>query len=369
MAKKVLIVANTDRHLNLCYLAYIKWFKDNGYIVDVATNSNKQIPNCHKKINIPITRTPFKISNFKAIKILRNVIIEEKYDLISTSTPMGGVVTRFAVRKIKNRPPVLYTAHGFHFFKGAPLINWLLYYPMEKYLSLYTDVLITINKEDYNFSKKHFKLKNYFIKGIGYHQNNFNKQITLKEKNALKKELGIKPKEYIISYIAEISKRKRQKYLVNTLKQMDLTNVKVLIVGEDCLNGQVQKLVAKYNLNEHILFLGFRNDINSILEISNLVISVSKQEGLPLNIMEAMAKLKPIIVTDCRGNRDLIKNNKNGLVVPINDQTKLIKAITKLKNNPRIAQKLAKENQKIVEEYELDNILPKYTKIYEDLLK
>ncbi len=369
MAKKVLIVANTDMHINLCYLPYIAWFKNNGYIVHVATNTKNKIPNCDKKFALPITRTPFKFCNFKAIKQLAEILKQEQYDLISTSTPMGGVNTRLAVAKAKVHSKVLYTVHGLHFFKGAPLINWILYYPIEKYLIKYTDCLVTINKEDYNFSKKHFKVKTYFIKGIGYHQNNFHNKLTLKEKNTLKKELGIKKNDYVITYVAEISKRKRQKYLVKTLRQMDLTNIKVLLVGEDILNGQVQKLVKKYHLEDKILFLGFRNDINAILEITNLVLSVSKQEGLPLNIMEAMAKQKPIIVTDCRGNHDLIKHNKNGLVVPINDPQKLILAIKKIKNNPKLASKLSKDNLKIAKNYDIETILPQYTKIYKDLLK
>ncbi len=368
--KKILFVANTDMHIELCYLPYIEYLKKQGYIVHVATNTSRTFPNCDKKFSIPISRNPFRLGNLKAIKQLKEILKDEKYDMISTSTPMGSVITRFAVKKTRkiNHTKVIYTAHGFHFFKGAPFINYLLYYPIEKYLIKYTDILITINNEDYEFAKKHFNTDIRLINGIGYNEEKFNHKLNEQEKIKLRNELNIKKNDYVIIYVAEISKRKKQKYLVNALSKMNLDNIKVLLTGSDILNYKIQKLVMRKHLENNIYFLGFRNDISDLLDISDLVISVSKQEGLPLNIMEAMKKEKPIIVTDCRGNRDLIKNNKNGIVVPINDTNLLIDKIIYLKKNKKTAEKLGKGNKKIINKYSIEKILPKYAKIYSELL-
>lgn len=169
--KKVLFTATVDSHIELFHLPYLKLFKDKGYEVHVATNSDKKIPYCDKKIKIPFRRSPFKIDNIKAIKMLKKVIMEEKYDIIHTHTPMGSAVTRLAAKKARKKyhTRVIYTAHGFHFFKGSSIKNWLIYYSVEKWLSRYTDTLILINQEDYQLAKKKFKKCSdiQYVPGVG----------------------------------------------------------------------------------------------------------------------------------------------------------------------------------------------------------
>ena len=195
--KKVLFTATVDSHILQFHLPFLKLFKDNGYEVHVATNGNEEIPYCDVKHVIPFERSPYKISNLKAIKELKNVINEEKYDIIHTHTPMGSVVTRLAAKKARKRyhTRVIYTAHGFHFYKGAPLLNWLVYYPVEKYLSKYTDTLILINEEDYNLAKKKFnkRCNNIeYVPGVGIDEKKFDFIMNNDEKNELRKSLGIK---------------------------------------------------------------------------------------------------------------------------------------------------------------------------------
>ena len=160
--KKVLFIANTDRHILLCHLPYIKMFKDNGYIVHVATGSSKQIKYCDKKINLNLKRNPYSFLNFLATFKIRKLLKKEKYDIISCHTPIGGFLGRCASIGKKNKPKVFYTAHGFHFFKGAKITNWLIYYPVEKFLSRFTDAIITMNEEDYKVAKKKFHCDIYY---------------------------------------------------------------------------------------------------------------------------------------------------------------------------------------------------------------
>ena len=224
--KKILYTANTYRHLYLCHLPYIKYLSSN-YILDTASNNNKKVEEVRNAYNIPIERKPFKINNIKSIFILKKIIEEEKYDLIHTNTPMGSVVTRLAALKYKKRSnlKIIYTAHGFHFFKGCPIINYLIYYPIEKILSRCTDIIITMNKEDYNFARKHFKTKIEYIPGIGFNKDKFDKKITNKEIEKFKEKNNINDNDYVISYIAEISKRKRQEYLIKDLINKKLKSI------------------------------------------------------------------------------------------------------------------------------------------------
>ena len=367
--KKVLYTANTFRHLFLCHRPYIKYLGSK-YLIDTACNKNEYLDGVRNYYNVNIERSPFKINNIKSIFMMKKIIEEEKYDLIHVNTPMGSVVTRLALIKYKKHSnvKVIYTAHGFHFFKGAPIINYILYYPVEKFLSRYTDVIITMNNEDYKFAKKHFKTKVEYIPGIGFDKNKFSKNISNKELDEFKKDNDINNDDYVISYVAEVSKRKRQVYLIKSLKKYHFTNEKILLIGDLSKSKKLKKIIKQYKLEDYIKLIDFNDNVLYYLKISNLVISVSKQEGLPLNIMEAMYLEKPIIVTDCRGNRDLITNNKNGIVVKLNSKKKLIEAIKFIKNNPKIGESLAKRNKKIINKYSVDNVIEIMKKIYNNIL-
>ena len=220
--KKVLFTATVDSHILHFHIPYLKLFKENGYEVHVATNGDEKIPYCDVKHKISFERNPIKLNNLKAIKQLKKVIDKEKFDIIHCHTPMGSVVTRLAAKKArKNGTRVIYTAHGFHFYKGAPLLNWLLFYPIEKYLSKYTDDLITINKEDYELAKRKFHARNtYYIPGVGVDPNKFNINLTSEEKHKLRESLGLKDDDFVIIYVAELIKRKNQTMAIEAIKDL-----------------------------------------------------------------------------------------------------------------------------------------------------
>ena len=202
--KKVLFTATVDSHILHFHIPYLKLFKENGYEVHVATNGDEKIPYCDVKHKISFERSPIKLNNLKAIKQLKKVIDKEKFDIIHCHTPMGSVVTRLAAKKArKNGTRVIYTAHGFHFYKGASLFNWLFFYPVEKYLSKYTDTLITINTEDYELAKNKFHLNDiYYIPGVGVDKEKFSINLSEKEKHKLRETLGIKDSDFVRRYVA-----------------------------------------------------------------------------------------------------------------------------------------------------------------------
>lgn len=350
--KKILFIANTDRHIKLCHIPYLKMFHDNGYIVHVATNTDDNILYCDKKINLCLKRNPFSFSNIKALFKIRKIVYEEKYDLISCHTPVGGFLGRCSIIRQNLKTKVFYTAHGFHFYKGSNFISWLLYYHIEKYLSKYTTCLFTVNKEDYHLSKEKFYCDTYRINGIGC---NLSRLKVTKDKDKFKKELGLN-NYFVVTYIAEISKRKNQLNLIKKLNLVDLEkeNIKVLLVGDSII-----KNFSKRIHNKNIIYIDFKENVGDYLNISDLIISSSIQEGMPLCILEAMYFNKYVIALNIRGNRDLI-TSKNGLLV--NNIHELIDEIIKYKNNGNIK---VKNN---IDKYLVDNVIEDVKKIYNKYL-
>ncbi len=342
--KKCLIVSTVSRQFTLFERGNIEVLKGLGYEIHCAANFDDATEALDEleiiRHPFDIQRSPYLLTNIKAYKQVKQIIAEGDYDLIHCHSPMGGVLTRLAARKAKkNGTRVFYTAHGFHFFKGAPLMNWLVFYPIEKWLSKYTDTLITINKEDYNIAKSKFHAKKVeFVNGIGVDENRFNFEVAEQDKNSLKKELEIEEEDFIIIYTAELSERKNQGMLIRAVASLINENVKIklLLPGRDSLNGKYQQLAEALNITQHVKFLGFRDDIPKLLKISNLSVSTSKQEGLPVNIMESMIAGLPIIATNCRGNRDLIQDGVNGYIVELGDEQGLIEKIKKVIFNNEI---------------------------------
>lgn len=368
--KKVLFTATVDSHILLFHLPYLKYFSDLGYEVHVATNGDEEIPYCNKKHKISFERSPYKINNLKAIKKLRKVTEEEKFDIIHTHTPMGSVVTRLAAKRIrkKHNTKVIYTAHGFHFFKGASKLNWIIFYQVEKFLARYTDTLITMNMEDYNIAKDKFKTDVRYVHGVGLDEDKFNHMLTDEEKLGLRKSLGLKENDFVIIYPAELTKRKNQEWLINTLYDMLNKNkdIHILLAGKDSMNKYHETLVKSKNLDNQIHFLGFRKDIPDLISISNIAISTSKQEGLPVNIMEAMYLGLPIVATNCRGNRDLVENNVNGYLIDQGDSASFVNSIYDIYNKKADTSKFSKNSKEKINEYLLKNVMKEMINIYEE---
>ena len=296
---------------------------------------------------------------------------------------------------------VIYTAHGFHFFKGAPLINWLIYYPIEKWLSKYTDKLITINKEDYELAiNKKFKAKKiYKINGVGVDAGKFNIQLSNDDKKNLRKELSsigkdfkIKEKDIVITYVAELIPRKNQEMLIEVIHDIIRNglqrvpdenqentrsgalcapqNIKVLLVGTGILKDKYEKKIKEYNLQQNILLTGYRRDVPQILKITNIVVSCAKQEGLPFNLVEAQMSGLPCVATNCRGNNEVIEENKTGYLISIKDKKKAIEKfenkLLKLCNSQSMRERMGKNALENSKKYKLSKIIDEMKKIYEE---
>lgn len=366
--KKVLFTATVVKtHINVFHLPYLKWFKDNGYEVHVAAKNDFEnepciIPYCDKYYDINFARFPFSKANINAYKKLKEIIALNNYDIIHCHTPVAGVLTRLAARNNKNTN-IIYTAHGFHFFKGAPLVNWLIYYPVERFCARYTDKLITINKEDYERAKQ-FKLRNngkvYYVPGVGIDLNEIqNVKVDISEK---KKELGIPQNIPVILSVGELIKRKNHETVLKAISKLKDKNFIYLICSRGILSEYLKAKTKELGISDKVKFLGFRKEIAEICKVSDLFVFPSYQEGLPVALMEAMAAGLPVIASNVRGNRDLIAGENLFEPDDVDTLVKLIKKqLGNIENNA--ANKVDYTN---LEQYSLQNVLNQMAEIYQE---
>lgn len=372
--KKVLFVATVASHIKTFHEPFLKLFKENDYKTYVAANwnlkENNKIAYCDEFIQIPIKRSPYSTQNIKAINELKKLIKKEKFDIVHCHTPMGSVVARLAAKEArKNGTRVIYTAHGYHFYKGAPFINWLLYYPVEKWLAKYTDTQITITQEDYDLAKRKFKIKDlHLVHGVGLDEEKFNILISNEEKENLKQELKIDDKSVVCTYVAELNKNKNQQLLIKAIKRLkdDNNNVTLLLVGKGKYEQKLLKLIKKLNLEENVKLLGYRSDIVKILSITDIYLASSLREGLPVNVMEAVYMGLPIIAVDNRGHRELVQHNENGFIVEQNSamENNMSSYLKLLVNDKNLRYQFGKDSKEKVREYTLNNVINSMNKIY-----
>ena len=258
--------------------------------VDYASANEEQVFDADNVFKVDFARSPLAIgSHIKAYKQLKKILEKKHYDIVHTHTPVGSVITRLAARKTrKNGTKVIYTSHGFHFYKGAPLKLWCLFYPIEKKCAKYTDLLITINREDYLRSKK-FKTKTKMIHGVGVDTTKFNTKISKKERDEVRAELDLKKDDFAIVYAAEFTANKNHRFILEGLKDLLLSNpnIKILFLGKGELLEQTKELASTLGISKQVYFLGYRNNIYRILQSCDLAVSASIREGLGLGVVEA----------------------------------------------------------------------------------
>jgi len=313
--------------------------------------------------HMPSTRKPTDFNNnVRAYKEVVKLIHEHKYEFIHCHTPIGSVIGRLAAHKTNTK--VMYTAHGFHFFKGAPLVNWLLYYPVEWALSYWTDVLITINQEDYNRAKKYFHAKRTeYVPGVGIDLTRFKDGLCDKGKKRL--ELGVHSEDVMILSVGELIPRKNHRVVIEVIKELNQKNVKYFICGQGPLREELESLIQYLKLGEQVYLLGYRNDISELCQTADLFVFPSMQEGLPVALMEAIACHTPVLCTNIRGNTDLVKNEKN--YFEENDKESLKERLDSVLTKNGISEVLkdsVTENYENLKQFDKQNVMDRITKIY-----
>ncbi len=375
---RALMYASVASMIQQFNMENIRLLLEQGYRVDVACNmeqgstiSAEKIAYMQREleqlgvevIHIPIPRniTAFK-QIFLSLRETLHLMNDRCYDMVHCHSPIGGMICRLANRLSQHykQTRMLYTAHGFHFYKGAPLKNWMLYYPVEKICSHFTDVLITINQEDYALAQKKLKSKRVeYIPGVGIDTEKFaNTQI---DKVAKRQELGIPENAILLLSVGELNKNKNHETVIRAIKDLD---VYYIIAGKGDLQEHLQSIIDEFGMTERVKLLGFRNDVAELYQVSDIYVLPSIREGLNVSVMEAMASGLPCVVSKIRGNTDLIDEDGGALFEPHSaDDCK--NAICRVLNGDTFA--LGKNNIEKANIYSLQNINNEMRVIYSSL--
>lgn len=285
-----------------------------GNTFDIATNENDNVvPDCYRAwacniYQISCNRSPFSLENIKAIGQIKRIVENGDYDIVHCHTPIASVCARIACKSIRKQGvKVFYTAHGFHFYSGAPPKNWLLFYPIERLCSRWTDKLITINMEDYELAKRHFKKTTVeYIPGVGIDTKKYSDAVLpLGDKKKKRIELGLAENEKMFLSVGELIPRKNHEAVIKALARIKEYPWKYYIAGKGELEDYLLQIIDSFNLNDRVFLLGFRKDIAQLCECADLFIFPSLQEGLPVALMEAIATKTAVVCSDIRGNIEL----------------------------------------------------------------
>ena len=369
--KKVLFVATVVRlHINMFHKPYIKWFHDQGWQVDVAANNDYEdkkecvIPFCDNFYCMPFERSPFRKGNILAYKQLKELLEKEQYDIIHCHTPMGSVIARLAAGAARKRgTKVIYTAHGFHFYKGAPLINWLVYYPIERILARRTDLLLTMNQEDYARAKTFPAKRVEKMDGVGMDMSRFS-EASSEKKREIRKLFGLHNDDVFAVSVAQLIPRKNHTVLIQAVQKLNNPHFHLFIVGDGVQEEELKEQARVLEVAQQVHFLGFRKDVYNICSSADIFLFASLQEGLPVAVMEAMACGLPIIASRIRGNVDLIDCNQGGYLIAPNNVDGFVSCINELLGDSQKQKQMRKHNLSKIQKYSIEAVKKQMAEMY-----
>lgn len=376
--KRALIITTVSGFVPQFEMNNVKILQDLGYEVHYAANYHMPVYTDNNERlegtgiiqhQIDFVRSPYNIGkNIKALNQLVSLMREIKFHLVHCHTPMGGVLGRIAAHKT-NTKPVIYTAHGFHFYKGAPVFNWLFFYPVERSLAHWTDCLITINKEDYRRASN-FQLKNnqvvQYIPGIGINLQDFQD----KKQTLTKKDLDIPEDSFLIMSTGELNKNKNQKVIIEALGLLDDSKVHYILCGEGRQKEALYDLCKKYHLEKQVHFLGFRSDVNKVLKIIDCFAFPSKREGIGVAALEAIATGVPVVAAKNRATREYIFQGKNGFLCDYDEPKQFANQLLKVfEMNNTQKRNIKKLDKKLIQKFGEENNKKYMKKIYKSVIK
>lgn len=357
MAKRIL-VTSTDLMMVQFLLPHIINLSENGYEVEIACSVvGGRIDEIREKLNgytkqiytVRLVRSPLNPINFKGYGDIKKIIDNGHYDIVWTNEPVMGVTVRLAARKArKNGTKVMYIVHGFHFYNGAPILNWLIYYPIERMMASNADVITTINREDYKRAQSFNVHRVEYIHGIG-----INTERLTKSENAvdIRKELGLKPDDFIVISVGELNKNKNQKVIIKAISRLHDPRIHYILCGKGDQLRNLKRLVRECSLENKVHFLGYRKDVVDIVSQADVFAMPSKREGLPVASLEAMYCGLPLVNSNIRGLEDVTKSGKSGYTCNPDDVDSFAKALLNVMSDSKRRDNMASNNRSTVKPY------------------
>ncbi len=351
----------------------IRMLLDEGHTVDIACNEVDDLYPCYaewgcKIYPIDCSRSPLNAGNVKAIGQIKRLVSQESYDIVHCHTPIAAACTRLACRKARKAgTKVIYTAHGFHFFKGAPMLNWMIYYPIEKLCAHFTDVQITINKEDYALAQKKLKAKQIvYIPGVGVDFSRFeNLAVDTAEK---RRSLGIPEDAHLLLSVGELNDNKNHRVIFRALAQLGDPSWHYVLAGVGPNRDRLSALAKELGIDKQVHLLGFRRDVPELCAVSDIFCFPSKREGLAVSPMEAMASGLPIIASDIRGVNDYIKDGVNGCLCCPEDVQGFTKALQSMTASAEMRRSIGEHNRQAVERFDIHRINASISALYKGVV-
>ena len=370
---KILITATVQSHIAQFHKPTINMLKSMGHTVDVAAHNN-----LHLKKNLSLTepdtiyevgfsRSPFNPKNILAYKQLKKVILNGNYDVVHCNTPVGGILTRLACMKLRKKKQlkVVYEAHGLHFFKGGSKLNWLLWYPIEKLFSKITDVMILINKMDYDLVCEKFSAKTVRkIPGVGVNLAQFDATCECD----LRKELGLEEDTPIVLSVGELNKNKNHKVVIKAMSEVKDKRVHYCIAGNGPLLEELKNLSKEFKVEQRVHFLGYRRDIAGILKDVDVFVLPSYREGLGMAAIEAMSCGLPLISSNRHGINDYSIENETGFKHNPDDYKGFAESIDKIIADKNLKNKLGENCKQVAQQFSLESSLNEMKNIYSEIL-
>ena len=367
---KVLMVATVDFHLKAVHLPYIDKLVEMGHTVDAACRTTGYVPplpGVTKQWDIRFEREPLRPDNLVAYRQLKRIIDSEHYDLLHCHTPMGGVLSRLAARSARKRGmKVMYTAHGFHFYKGAPLLNWLMYYPAERLLASQTDALVTINQEDYQRAKRFKAGRVYHVDGMGVDVQKFAAHQGNREDT--RQNMGVPLDACLLLSVGELNRNKNHQIIIRALAQLKDPSVHFAIAGRGPLLDEYVRLADGLGVGKNVHFLGYRDDTAELYKAADIFCFPSQREGLPLSVIEAAASGLPVVASAIRGNRDIVSDGVSGLLVNQNDLTDVTRGLGTVIRDQALREQMGQMGQAMACRFELTRSVLTMEKSYRELL-
>ena len=363
MYKKKILVTSTDLMMIQFLVPHVIHLSQNGYEVDIACSNvggrmqdvRDALKDVVKNIHVVrLVRSPASVKNLQGYRDMAAVFSKNYYDIVWTNEPVMGVATRLAANKAREKgTKVLYMTHGFHFFDGAPKANWMIYYPVEKFMSRMTDRIVTINHEDYERAKKFHAKDVKYVHGIGV---NTDRIQTNELHTDIRKELNLPETTMLLLSAGELNPNKNHQVIIQALSLLQDEAVHYIICGKGALLDQLQELAKEKGIAGQVHFLGYRKDVVEICAQADVFAFPSHREGLGLAPLEAMYSGLPLITSAIRGPKDFMEDGKTGFMCEPDDAEAFMQAIKQLKLNPEFRKQCGLYNKDVVTPFLLENV-------------
>ena len=342
---RVLITASTFSHIVSFHLPYVRRFRELGWEVHIACGgAPRDIPGADRLVQLPLEKKLTAPGNLRASAILRRLMRENAYDLVLTHTSLAAFFTRFAELGLHQHPPTVNVVHGYLFDDNTPPLKAALLRSAEHLTAPVTDLLLTMNRYDYDWAVSHHAGKMvHMIPGIGVPDLSADSSVTGHE-------------GFVLIYPAEFSERKNQSMLIRAMQLLP-DCVKLVLPGSGALLDECRELSEHLGVSKRVYFPGHVDNVRELLCSSDAAVTASRSEGLPFNVMEAMQCALPVIASDVKGNTDLVQDGVTGLLFPFNDEATFARCVKRLMEDRATAAQMGQNGRAAVGKYELDNVL------------